>query len=125
MSQSNSNKQQYKGTNPEPQLTQTIIREFNKNPVEKPMISRLINSVHYFIRYVFIIQLEDTYRLVALNKRKVLFNKLFPTARGSRISFQKTFNDLACYPGVKAEWSHFYSPDKQWLENKCKYLNHQ
>lgn len=122
MSQSIWNKPQSQGTNPGLKQQQTIPREFN--PGEKPMISRLINSVHYFIRYVFILRFEDTYRLVGLNNRKVLIDKQFPTARGSRIAFQKTFKSKACTGDIKPEWSIFYCPDIQWLEKKCKYLEY-
>lgn len=122
MSQSIPNKQQEQGTNPELKQQQTILPESISK--EKPMISRLINSVHYFIQYVFILRFEDKYRLVALNKRKILMDRYYPTERGCRIAFQKIFKDKACLGYIKPEWSIFYSPDKQWLGKKCKYLEY-
>jgi hypothetical protein len=88
------------------------------NPGEKTMISSLINSIYYFIDFVYILRSKDKYRLVALQHRRVLFDKYYPTVKGSRIAFQKLFKDKAWSEEVKAEWSHFYVPDKHWLGKK-------
>ena len=112
----------YPGPEINPELKQqlTILRELN--PGEKPTISNLINSVYYFIQDVFILKIKDKYRLVALHQRKVLMDKYYPTVKGCRIAFQKLFKDKACSEEIKAQWSHFYDPDKGWLEKKCRYL---
>jgi hypothetical protein len=112
--------------NPGPEINpghnqQQIIRQ-EINTVEKPVISRLINSVYYFIDCVYIIKLKNKYRLVALHHNRVLLDKYYPTVKGCRIAFQKMYKDKAWYEDTKAQWSHFYDPDKEWLEEKCKNL---
>jgi hypothetical protein len=82
----------------------------------------LINSVYYFSDCVFILQAKDKFRLVALQQGMVLFDKYYNTIRGCRIAFDKMFKDKAWSEEIKAEWSHFYDPDKGWLEKKCSYL---
>ncbi len=107
-------------THPELKQQQTILLELN--PGEKPMISMLINAIHYFIECVFILQSKDKFRLVVLHQSKVLYDKYYPTERGCRIAFGKFFKDKAWSEEIKADWSHFYDPDKRWLEKKCKCL---
>ena len=108
------------GTNPEQEKQQTIRQELNSE--EKPVISRLINSILYYIECVFIMQSKDKYRLVVLHQRKVLWDKYYSTPKDCRIAFQKLFKDKAWEEEIKAEWSHFYDPDKLWLEEKFRYM---
>jgi len=82
------------------------------------MISMLINSVYYFIDCVYIIRLKDKFRLVALQRCTVLWDKCYPTERGCKIAFQKIFKDKAWSEEVTADWSHFYDPDQSWLAKK-------
>jgi hypothetical protein len=77
--------------NPEQKQQQEIRQEINNG--KNAVISRLINSVYYFIDCVYILESKDKYRLVALQHRRVLFDKYYPTLRGCRIAFQKTFKD--------------------------------
>jgi hypothetical protein len=108
------------GINPEQKQQQTIRQEHNTE--EKTMISRLINSILYYIECVFILRSRGKFRLVVLHHRKVLFDKYYPTERGCRIAFQKKFKDKAWREEVKANWSHFYDPDKSWLEENNSHL---
>ena len=85
---------------------------------EKTMISTLINSIHYFIDCVYILQAKDKFRLVALQHSRVLCDKYYPTLRGCRIAFEKLFKDKAWSEDIKAEWTILYDPDKRWLEEK-------
>jgi len=88
-----------------------------KNPMT---ISMLINSVYYFIECVFILDLHDHYRLVALHNGKVLTDASYETSRGARIAFARLYGDKAWSEEIKAQWSHFYDPDTCWLEKKTK-----
>jgi hypothetical protein len=106
--------------NPEQKQQQIIRQEINTE--EKPVISRLINSVYFFIDCVYILKSKDKYRLVALHHRRVLCDKDYSTLRGCRIAFDKIFKDKAWRSKVKADWSHFYDPDKRWLEKKHRHL---
>jgi hypothetical protein len=88
---------------------------------KKPMtISRLINSVYYFIECVFILNFHDHYRLVALHGGKVLIDASYETLRGAKIAFSKLYGDKSWREEIKAQWSHFYDPDTHWLEKKIK-----
>jgi len=108
------------GINPEQKQQQTIRQEINT--AEKPVISRLINSVYFFIDCVFILQSKDKFRLVALHQRKVLCDKYYSTPGNCRIAFDKLFKDKAWRKEEKADWSHFYDPDKRWLKEKQSHL---
>ena len=82
---------------------------------DKVQISRLINSIFYFIDVVFILKKDDKYRLIALHRRRELIDSTYPTFRGAKIAFSKFNKDKPWKKDVKAEWSHFYNPDKSWL----------
>ena len=105
------------GTEKKLELKQQPIRQETKAD-EDFMISRLINSIYYFIDCVYIIQLKDKYRLVALHHRTVLCDKYYPTGRGCKIAFQKLFKDKAWKEEVKPDWTNFYDPDHKWLAKK-------
>jgi hypothetical protein len=88
------------------------------DPVTEPTISMLINSIHYFIDCVYILRSKNKYRLVVLQHSRVLLDKEYPTANGGRIAFTRFFKYKAWDETIKPEWSHFYDPDKEWLEEK-------
>jgi len=90
------------------------------NPEENEdiMISRLINSMHYFLDCVYIIKSKNKYRLVVLQHQRVLIDQYYSTEKGCRIALGKIYNDRAWDKTVKAKWTPFYNPDKKWLEEK-------
>jgi len=108
------------GKNLELKQQKTIRQETNTD--KDFLISRLVNSVFYFIDCVYIIKLSNNYRLVALHQQHVLCDKYYSTERGCKIAFQKMFKDKAWSEEVTADWSHFYDPDKKWLSKKQKRL---
>jgi hypothetical protein len=83
-------------------------------------ISLLINSVYFFIGCVFIVDLHDHYRLVAVHNGRLLTDASYETLRGARIAFSKLYRNKAWKEGIKAQWSPFYDPDIRWLEEKTK-----
>ena len=86
---------------------------------QKVFISRLLNSVFYYIGTCFILKLNTTdeaYRLLAIHGKKVLADRNYPTLRGARIAFSKQFKNDAWRDDVVSEWSHFYPPDREWIE---------
>jgi hypothetical protein len=89
----------------------------NNQPIK---ISRLENSVYYFLDYVFIVEEEDSFRLLVIHRGKVLTDKLYPTLRGARIAFRHIYEGKAWSKDLKARWSNFYQPDKRWLNSKLK-----
>ena len=80
-------------------LTQTEIQPPQAFTRDKVEISRLINSIYYFIEYVFILKKGSVYRLFALHNRRVLIDKTYQTMRGAKIAFGKTYRN----EGIKAE----------------------
>jgi hypothetical protein len=92
------------------------------DPVTEPTISMLINSIYYFIECVFILRSKNKYRLVVLQHSRVLLDRNYPTERGCRIAFARFFKNKAWDKTIKPEWSHFYDPDKDWLDEKERRL---
>jgi hypothetical protein len=88
------------------------------NPGTETSISMLINSIYYFIDCAFILRSKNNYRLVVLQHSRVLLDRNYPTNRGCRIVFGKVFKARAWDERVTPSWSHFYDPDKDWLEEK-------
>jgi hypothetical protein len=87
-------------------------------------ISRLANSIYYYIDTCFIMDLSGTaqgknrYRLLAFHEseKKIFVDKYYPTLRGARIAFRKKFKNMAWSDEVVSEWSHFYPPDRDWTD---------
>ncbi len=53
---------------------------------EKPVIiSRLINSIYYFIEFVFLITENEGFRLVAIHQGKLLIDETYKTAKGAKV----------------------------------------
>ena len=99
--------------------------ELRVKPVQEPVlkISRLINSIYYFIEFVFIIAENEGYRLVAIHQGKLLTDRTYKTAKGARIAFLKFWNYRAWKGGVKVKWSHFFPPDPKWLKKKLEQID--
>lgn len=97
-------------------LSKSEVQPAPTSTQDKVEISRLINSIYYFIEYVFILKKGSGYRLFALHDRRVLIDKTYQTMRGAKIAFGKSYPN----EGIKAEWSELYQPDHQWLEHKLR-----
>ena len=91
------------------------LRQEEEIPIK---ISRLVNSIYYFIESVFIIAEKQGYRLVAIHQGNLLTDQTYKTAKGARIAFLKFWSYRVWRDGVKPKWSHFYPPDPKWLEKK-------
>jgi hypothetical protein len=85
-----------------------------------PRISLLSNSTDYFLQTVFITGEKNAFRLLVIHNDTVLMDKLFPSVRGTRIAFAKYFGNRTWKKHIKAEWSHFYQPEKEWLMQREK-----
>jgi hypothetical protein len=86
---------------------------------EKKIIS-LINSIHYLLDYVFIVFEKDSFRLVVNRYGKILTDEKYKTLKGAKIAFLKLHGFLAFNEKIRANWSHIYTPDKEWLEQRLK-----
>jgi hypothetical protein len=101
-------------------LSQTEIQQSVAITRDKVEISRLINSIFYFIDVVYILKKDDKYRLIALHGGRVLTDRSYRTIRGVKIAFSKLYSAKAWKENVKAEWSHFYPPDRPWFDENMK-----
>jgi hypothetical protein len=119
-------------------VNQATTDEQKRNPVhqithitgnQKVFISRLLNSVYFSIETCFILKKtgEDFFRILAIHKKTVIYNRICRTLRGARVSFMKKFQKMAWSDKVVAEWTDLYPPDRDWIEkmlsiadrNKC------
>ena len=92
-------------------------------PAAETNIAVLMNSVYYFLQHVFIIVSQEDYRLVVLHNNRILTDSHYETMRGAKIAFYKLYNQKAWEAGVRANWSHIYNPDRDWLDAKSGFLN--
>lgn len=91
------------------------LEQEEEDPVK---VSLLINSIYYFIESVFITSVKDGYRLVVMHQGRLLTDRTYKTVKGARIAFLKLYGYKAWREGTKAEWSVFYPPESQWLNEK-------
>jgi transcriptional regulator with XRE-family HTH domain len=94
----------------------------DREKLEILMISRLINSIHYLIDCVFIGVLKNKFRLVVLQHQEVLYDQYFSSFEKCQMAFDKIFIYKAWSEKTKANWSHLYPPDQDWLAEKQSYL---
>ncbi len=94
----------------------------DREKLEILMISRLINSIHYLIDCVFIGVLKNKFRLVVLQHQEVLYDQYFSSFEKCQMAFDKIFIYKAWSEKTKANWSHLYPPDQDWLAKKQSYL---
>lgn len=93
-------------------------RSGSLKPASGFVITRLINSTYYSIRTCFILKTINTaefYRLLVIHDN-VLADRNYPTLRGAKIAFKNQFKKFAWREDIAAEWSHFYPPDRDWLD---------
>ena len=83
---------------------------------EKIKITRLLNSIYYFIEHVYITKYYGSFRLIAKQQGRLLCDQLYPNLRGAKIAFAKRFNYKLWDENAKPHWSHFYTPDLQWYK---------
>jgi hypothetical protein len=87
--------------------------------VRQTLVSTLVNSVLYFLDSAVIILEAKHYRLVVCHNKQVLTDQGYETLRGAKIAFSKLFQYKA-FLNSKAEWSHLYPPEQEWLDNKLE-----
>jgi hypothetical protein len=90
----------------------------SSNPTPEKYISRLINSLYFFLDIALIVIEEKYYRLIVYDKAKnFLVDKRYTTAKGARIAFMRFFRHKYYNDKPRADWSFSYPPDWDWLEN--------
>lgn len=91
-----------------------------RQETEPVKISLLINSPHYLIQSVFIMKDPSIsgYTLAVIHQDKAWTIKNYKTVKGARIAFVKLYGYKAWREDVKPEWSIWYPPVHDWLEEK-------
>lgn len=89
-------------------------------PGKETKVSVLSNAVYYFFQRVFIVTENNSYRLIAIHNGEILVDEKYKTSKGAKIAFLKLYWYRAWQDGVKPEWTDFYTPDEEWLENRFK-----
>jgi hypothetical protein len=95
---------------------QLKVIQLKEEKMPMPKVSILTNSVHYSLFRVFIFEDKGQFRLIVFNQGKLLTDAIYKTARGARIAFLKLWGFQREADNVTAKWSHFYTPEKYWLE---------
>ena len=86
--------------------------------VDSTKISILISSVYYFLDFVFIMAERDCFRLVVIHNRRLLTYKKYKTVKSAKIGFSRLYSHKAWKEGLKPNWSVFYNPTTEWLDER-------
>lgn len=82
------------------------------------LVSVLMNSVFYFIENALIVSNNGRFRLLVIHQGVLLTDEYYGSVKGAKIAFRKFWGYKAWKADVQSEWSHFYPPDGQWLDEK-------
>jgi hypothetical protein len=85
---------------------------------ENKLISRMINSVFYFLKFVFILKESNHYRLVAIEDRNKIIDLNYKTLKGAKIACIKRLRNRFNNDKMKPVWSFLYPADEKWIEDK-------
>ena len=96
---------------------------FDNDIEDKIKISILISSVYYFLDYVFIMSEGDGFWLVVIHNKQCLTYKKYKTIKGARIAFTRYYNSKVWKAGIKPNWSVFYCPTVDWLEERREIIS--
>jgi hypothetical protein len=94
------------------------------NGSKKLMACALINSIQFLIEYVFIMKNENGCRLVVKHNGIIMTDKQYDTIRGAKVAFSRLYGRQRWKGQVKAQWSHLFEPDTEWLACILYFYNH-
>ena len=81
-------------------------------------ISLLVNSLYFSIECVFVILGEKWYRLIAIHQGQLIVDRSYKSFKGAKVSFARYFRIKHWQKELKPQWTQFYPPDEDWLEEK-------
>jgi hypothetical protein len=98
---------------------------FNPYPVKKEenRISRMINSVLYFLKFVFILKEGNHYRLVVIEHKNKIIDRKYKSLKGAKIACAKRLRNRFSNIEMKPVWSFLYPADEKWIEDKLNRKN--
>ena len=86
-----------------------------REPDSRLKACALINSIQFFIEYVFIIKSGDRYRLVVKNNGTILTDNYYNDVQDAKIAFLKLYGHQSWSKKVRTQWSDFFEPDSEWM----------
>ena len=90
---------------------------------ENTLISRMINSVFYFLKFAFILKEGNHYRLVVIQHRNKIIDMNYKTLKGAKIACIKMLRNRFKNNQMKPLWSFLYPADEKWLKDKLNRKN--
>jgi hypothetical protein len=90
---------------------------------EKKLISRMINSAFYFLKFVFILKEGNHYRLVVIQDRNKIIDMNYKSLKGAKIACTKRLRTSFNNNEMKPVWSFLYPADEKWLKDKLNRKN--
>ena len=85
-------------------------------------INTLANAFLYNVELVYIILEEDHYRLTVFHNGQVLVDRQYPELRLAKRSFGNMFRKDKYALNIRQNWTGFYHPDKDWMDEKLMLL---
>ena len=89
---------------------------------EKIKISTLVTSIYYSLDFVFIIFDGSNFHLVVIHKDQLLTYSTYDSVKGAKIAFSRLYSYKVWNDGIKPDWSSFYNPTPDWLNEQWKIL---
>lgn len=90
---------------------------------ENKLISRMINSVFYFLKFVFILKEGNHYRLVVIQDRNKIIDMNYNSLKGAKIACTKRLRNRFNNNEMTPVWSFLYPADEKWLRDKLNRKN--
>ncbi len=85
----------------------------------------LINSLHYRLEYVFILEEEDGFRLVVKHGGLVLTNQVFKYLQDAKKAFQELYGSSGAPRREQPDWSGFIDAEQEWFGHLLYIINMQ
>jgi hypothetical protein len=90
---------------------------------ENKLISRMINSMFYFLKFAFILEEGHHYRLVVIQHRHKIIDMNYKTLKGAKIACTKRLRNRFNNNEMRPVWSFLYPADGKWLKDKLNRKN--
>lgn len=93
-----------------------------KSSFAEVQISILTTSIYYFLDFAFIISDGNCYRLVVIHNSQLLTDNTYKTLKGAKIAFSRIYGYKVWHERIKPNWSDFYNPTNEWLDERWKVI---
>ena len=101
-------------------ISDSLYNENNQVQDKIKLISRMTNSILYFLSYVFILKESGEYRLVINHAKAKLHDCRYKTLRGARVACARLIQKRQFKKTINPDWTFFYPVDEEWLMDKLE-----